>query len=89
MQHREDLKGSFLKKEDVEPILIIEPPLFFFKKSTANFVIKNVPFKLTSIVFFQSLKSISSNFAEEPDIPALLISASIFLFFSFISLKKL
>ena len=63
--------------DEVEPILIIDPPPDSFSRGIADLLQRNAPFKLTLIVCFQSMKSVSSSLAEGPAMPALLINALI------------
>jgi len=65
-------------KEDVDPILMMDPPPDSLSNSIADFEHKNVPVKLTLIASSQSFKSMSSNLTDGPGIPALFMSASIF-----------
>ena len=60
--------------DEVEPIFIIDPPPADLKRGIADLVQRNVPFKLTLNVFFQSSKLVSSSLADGPALPALLMS---------------
>ena len=57
---------------------MIDPPPDFLSNGTADFEHKNVPFKLTFMVFSQSSSDVSVNMAEGPATPALLMRASSF-----------
>ena len=81
-----DLSGVPMN-DDVDPILITEPP-FFFIKGIADLVAKKTPSRFVSIVSFQSWKLISSSFADGPEIPALFINALMLHAFFSISLKN-
>ena len=65
-------------KDEVEPILMIDPPPDFLSSGIADLEHKNVPFKLTFMVFSQSSRDVSPSIAEGPATPALFMSASIF-----------
>ena len=70
-----DLKGV-PKKDEVDPIFIIDPPPAARNIGIASLLQRKVPLRFTDIVSCQSAKSNCSRLVLGPAMPALLINAS-------------